>query len=156
MNQTTLIRATKQAAIGLVLVGGLVGLAGFGFHGHCHGEKFFRHMIDAHVEEALDKIDANPTQRQQVSAIEDKLIADGKAMRDAHQSILAQLAAQFPNAQLDMQALDQAAEPQKQAQEKLRQDIRQAVSDIHAILTPTQRQKLSDLMKSESTRCDDK
>lgn len=151
----TLIRTAKISGITLALAGTIVGLAGFGFgHGWgCHSEKFLRHMIDAHVEELLDKVDATQAQRQQISGMEERLLGDFKAMREAHRSILEQLVAQFPGDQLDMAALDQAVVPQKQAQEKLRQDLRQSIQDLHGILTPTQRQKLAGLAKDRLESC---
>ena len=154
--KSTLHRTVRIAAVGLALAGAVVGLAGFGFHGHCHGQKFFRRMVDACVEELLDKLDANPTQRQQVATVEERLLGDMKAMRESHRGLVDQLVLQLPNERLDMQAIDQASEPQKQAMEKLHQDLRQAVQDVHAILTPKQRQKLADLIKEETGRCDQK
>ena len=150
-----LIRTAKISAITLALAGTVVGLAGFGFgHGWgCHSEKFFRHMIDAHVEETLDKIDATQAQRQQVTGMEDRIVGDFKALRETHRSALEQIASQFPGDQLDMAALDQAVLRGSDAQEKLRQDLRQSIQDLHGILTPVQRQKLAALAKDRLESC---
>jgi hypothetical protein len=43
---------------------------------------------------------------------------------------------------MDSSAVDQAIQPMIQAQEQLRGDLRQSVTQLHDALTPDQRQKL--------------
>jgi Spy/CpxP family protein refolding chaperone len=139
MTKTT--RALGIAGVAVAVLGSAVALAGFGWHGG-HNEKFIRRMVDAHVEEALDSINATTDQRQKVSAIEDKLLADFKQNREAHRELVTSLTDQFGRDQMDPSVLDQAVQPMLQAQEHLRADLRQSVGDLHDMLTPDQRQKL--------------
>ena len=72
-------------------------------------------MVEAHVEEALDSINATPDQRQKVAAMQDKLLADSKQNKDARRGLMTTLADQFALDQMDTSALDQAIEPTVQA-----------------------------------------
>ncbi len=140
--------ALRHSALVLALSGTVIGLAGFGFgHFGCHGQKFVKRIIDAHVEEALDKLEATADQRQKVSTLEDRLLGDVRALRQAHRAALAKLGDQFAQEQLDASTLDETFATSKQSVEQLRQDLRQTILDLHEILTPLQRQQLATLMK---------
>ncbi|MHB8416720.1 MAG: Spy/CpxP family protein refolding chaperone [Myxococcales bacterium] len=149
------MKGLKLSALALLLSGTVVGLAGFGWgHFACHGQKFMKRIVDAHVEEALDKIDATADQRQKVSALEDKLIGDFKAMRQSHRASFSKVVDQFPQDSLDPSVLDQAMADQKQSMDQLHQDVRQSLIDLHDLLTPVQRQKLAALAKERLQESD--
>jgi Spy/CpxP family protein refolding chaperone len=151
----TWMKGLKISAVALVLSGAVVGLAGFGWgHMHCHGQKFMKRIVDAHVEEAMDKLEATADQRQKVSALEDKLLADVQTLRKAHRDAFTTLAGQFSQDQLDTATLDQTFAGQRQAMEQTRQDIRQAMVDLHDLLTPTQRQQLGSMVKERLSESD--
>jgi Spy/CpxP family protein refolding chaperone len=135
----------RTAALAVALSGAVVGLAGFGWH--CHGHGFGKEMIDRHVSKVMDKLDATPDQRLKASAIEDKLFADFKAMGQGHHQAVSQIMAQFGQDQLDPAAIDTAFAAQKQNLDKIHQDVRQAVLDVHGMLSPAQRQKLVQIVQ---------
>jgi Spy/CpxP family protein refolding chaperone len=139
MKNTT--RIVAIAAVSVAVLGSAVAAASLAWHGR-HNEKFLRRMVDAHVEEELDELNATPAQRQQVSAIEDKLFADFKVSREARHGFLQTLTDQFAQPQLDSAALDQAFQPVAQSHEMLRTEMLQAVGEVHDLLTPDQRVKL--------------
>lgn len=148
-------RYLKASALAVLLSGTVIGLAGFGFgHFGCHGQKFMKRIADAHVEEVMDKINATPEQRQKVSAMEDKLIGDFKAIRTAHRASLAKVADAFGQDPLDTQVLDAARAQNQQSIEQLQGDIRQTLQDLHEALTPAQRQQLASLVKEHLARSD--
>jgi protein CpxP len=138
---TTTTRVVAIAGVAVAVLGSAVALASFGWHGG-HNEKFMRRMVDAHVEETLDEINATPQQRQKVSAIEDRLLADFQVSRDARRTFLTSLTDQFSQPQLDNASIEQAFQPVAQSHEKLRQELLQTVGDLHDLLTPDQRAKL--------------
>jgi periplasmic protein CpxP/Spy len=137
---TNWMRIARFSALAVVLSGAVVGLAGFGWH--CHGHHFAKEMVDRHVSKVMDKLDATPDQRLKVSTIEDKLLADFKAMGQGHRQAFSQVIAQFGQDQLNPATLDAAIAAQQQNREKVQQDVRQAILDVHAMLSPAQRQKL--------------
>lgn len=143
--KTNWIRTAKLTALAVALSGAVVGLAGFGWH--CHGHHFAKEMVDRHVSKVMDKLDATPDQRLEVSAIEDKLFADFKAMGQGHRQAFSQVVAQFGQDPLDPAVIDGAIAAQQQGREKLQQDIRQAILDVHAMLSPAQRQKLVQIVQ---------
>jgi protein CpxP len=148
-------RNWMNAALAVGLIGSLVGLAGFAWgHGHgCHGGKFFQKMMDAHLEEVLDDLKATPEQRQQITQLKVGLTSDFQGMQDSRKALLTSLAQQFPSERLDTASLDSAADPLVKSQEKLRQDIREAVVQIHDLLTPTQRQQVASKIQEHLAGC---
>jgi protein CpxP len=143
--KTNWIRTARFTALSVALSAAVVGLAGFGWH--CHGHRCAKEMVDRHVSKVLDKLDATPDQRLKVSAIEDKLLGDFKAMGQGHRQAFSQVIAQFGQDQLDPSVLDGAFAAQQQSREKVHQDIRQAILDVHAMLSPAQRQKLVQIVQ---------
>jgi Spy/CpxP family protein refolding chaperone len=145
--RTNRMRTAKISALAVALSGAVVGLAGFGWH--CHGHKFAKEMVDRHVSKVLDKLDATPDQRLKVTAIEDKLFADFKAMGQSHRAAFSQVIAQFGQDELSPAVLDTAFTAQQQSREKVHQDVRQAILDMHALLSPAQRQKLVQIIQEK-------
>jgi Spy/CpxP family protein refolding chaperone len=141
------MRTTKIAALTLALSGAVVGLAGFGWH--CHGHHFAKEMIDRHVSKVMDQLDATPDQRLKATAIEDNLLADFKALGQSHRAAFSQILGQFSQDQLDPKLVEGAIAAQTQGREKLQQDVRQAVLDVHAMLSPAQRQKLVQIVQEK-------
>ncbi len=137
----------RAAAVAVALSGAVVGLAGFGWH--CHGHKFGKEMVDRHVSKVMDQLDATPDQRLKATAIEDKLFADFKAMGHGHRQAFSGVVAQFGQEQLDPAILDGAFAAQQANREKLHQDVRQAILDVHAMLSPAQRQRLVQIVQDK-------
>lgn len=147
----TLKRIALSGTLVALALGGIVGLAGFGWGGH-HDQKFMKRMVDAHLADVFDELNATADQRSQMTVLEDKLLADVQALRQTRGSLMKQLAETFPSDQLDTAALDRSAEPMKQAQQKLQEDLRQTVIDLHGLLTPAQRQKLSERVQEHQDK----
>src|SRR5450755_3479793 len=149
-------RNWTNVALGAALIGSVIGLAGFGWGhgpGGCHSGKFFQRMVDAHLEEVLDDLKATPEQRHQITQLKIGITADFQGMQDSRKALMTTLAQQFPADRLDAATLDSAADPLVKSQDKLRQDIRDAVVQIHGILTPTQRQQLASKIQEHLAGC---
>jgi len=64
-----------------VLVTGALTLTAFRHHGDpAHFDRFVTHRVD----DMLDDVKATDAQRQQVHAVVDKVVADGKTLRASH------------------------------------------------------------------------
>jgi protein CpxP len=143
-----------NAALAVGLIGSVVGLAGFAWgHGGCHSGKFFQKMVDAHLEEVLDDLKATPEQRQQITQLKVGLVSDFQAMQDGRKALMTTLAQEFPGDQLNAAAIDSAADPLVKAHDRLRLDLRDAVVQLHGILTPTQRQQLASKIQEHLSNC---
>jgi Spy/CpxP family protein refolding chaperone len=143
-----------NVALGLGLIGATVGLAAWGHGpGGCHSGKFMQRMMDAHVEEALDDLKATPEQRQQVNQLKVGLMADFQAMHESRKTLMTSLAQQFTSDRLDAATLDSAADPLIKSHDKLRQDLRDAVVQIHDVLTPAQRQQVASKIQEHLAAC---
>ncbi len=136
----------KTLALVAALAAGFLVLTGF--HGGC-GHRHPRDpaevnaMVTEHLDHALDDLAATPAQRQQILAIKDRLLATFTALRAEHQATHAQLLAQWKADQPDAAALHALVDARIDA---LRAAAHQAVDagiEVHGILTPEQRAKVT-------------
>jgi len=144
-----------SAAMTVALIGSVVGLAGFGWSHHhgCHSDKFLQMIVGAHVDEVLDDLKATPEQRAQINQLKDGLTADFKAIHDGHQTLLTALVQQFPSDRLDAASIDADSDSLVKAHEKLQQDLRNAVVQVHNVLTPAQRQQVASKLQDQLAGC---
>lgn len=113
------------------------------------GERMMRARIEAHVDDALDAINANPQQRVAVrSAVEQlgKELHDHRAERFSRLADAVQL---FAADKLDAQRVAELRGYQDREAERLSDAVVQAVYDVHAALTPAQRKQLVDYVQRE-------
>lgn len=112
-----------------------------------HG-KFMKHMIAARVEAAEDAIEATPDQRKVIEAARDTILAKVEAQmqsrHDQHGKWLALLTADT----FDQQAVFSAIDDHAAAMKEMAKEIVPEVAKVHDVLTPAQRQKLADHIKS--------
>jgi Spy/CpxP family protein refolding chaperone len=135
-------------AVGVLSIGaGYLVLTGFrgggcGFHGHADPARMER-MITNHLEDTLDDLAATPEQRTRILAIKDRLVARGKALHlgqpGAHQELVAQWDAESP----DMAKVDALIDERAEAMKAFAHDVAGALAEVHGVLTPEQRAKLS-------------
>jgi periplasmic protein CpxP/Spy len=119
-----------------VLATGALTLMAFRHHGDpAHFDRFVANRL----EDMLDDVKATDAQRQQIHAIVDKVVADGKALHashaDARSQLLAQWQADQPNAVQVHSIVDARADSMK----KFADEVADAVLQVHGILTPDQR-----------------
>jgi Spy/CpxP family protein refolding chaperone len=147
--EKTMKKILGGAAAALLVVAGVVGLAGFaggcGGHGHGHGRDPARMaaFVTDRVDDLLDDVDATPEQRTRIRAVKDRLLAAGEATRagrkEAHDAVVAEWKAATPDAARLHALVDARAE-------EMRAFAHQAVDagvEVHGVLTPEQREKLT-------------
>jgi len=134
---------------GVLLVGGLVALTGFSGrfcgrgHGHGRDPAAVSAFVTDHVEDTLDDLDATPEQRARIMAVKDRLLEAAKGLhgdrKEAHDALVAEWKAATPDAARLHALVDARAE-------EMRALAHQAVDagvEVHDILTPEQREKLT-------------
>lgn len=126
---------TAVLALAVLAVGALT-LTAFRHHRDpAHLDRFLTHRL----EDLLDDVHATDAQRQQITAIKDKLVADGKALHggqaDARQQLLAQWQADQPDA-AKVHALVQA---RADGMKRFADEVADAALQVHQLLTPEQR-----------------
>lgn len=132
--------------LGVVAIGGgYLALTGFAGHcgGHGHGPARMERMVTHHVEDVLDDIQATPEQRTQILAIKDRLVARAKALHEGHGSLRQQLVAQWDAASPDVAKVDAIIDERAEAMKGFAHDVAGALAEVHGVLTPEQREKLS-------------
>lgn len=133
-------------ALGLATIAaGFVLLSGFRGHGGCGSHRDPAHMhkmIAAHIDDVLDEVKATPEQRARITAIRDRLLAEGKALhaeRDVHQELLAQWDAPSP----DMARINGLIDQHGDALKAFVHHVADGLAEVHAVLTPEQRAQIS-------------
>ncbi len=129
-------------AIGLVGLTAFTGGGCFGHHGHRDPAQVAK-FVTNHVEDTLDDLNATPDQRTKILAIKDKLLADAQAIHAdqgaTHQAFLDAWKSDQPDAAKLHALVDQRVEEMR----KLAHEAVDAGVEVHGILTPDQRAKLT-------------
>ncbi len=100
-------------------------------------------MVTNHVEDALDDLNATPDQRTKILAVKDRMLAAAQAVHSdqkaTHDAFLAAWKSDAPDAAQLHALVDQRADELR----KLAHEAVDAGIEVHGILTPDQRAKLT-------------
>ncbi len=122
--------------VAAVVATGALTLTAFRHHGGPgHLDKFVAHR----VEDMLDDVKATDAQRQQIHAIVDKVVADGKALHASHADVRAKLLAQWQADQPDAAQVHALVDARTAAMRTFADEVADAVLQVHGVLTPDQR-----------------
>lgn len=114
-----------------------------------HGERMMRARISAHLDDAMDAINATPPQRVAIRGAAEQL---GQAFTDSRGEKLGKVADAmllFQADKLDATKIAELRGYHDREAEKLSDAAIQAVYDVHAALTPAQRKGLVDYVQRE-------
>jgi len=141
------MKTWQKALLAVPLLAGVVVLAGWrggcgGHHGPPDPERANR-MITSRVEDVLDDLDAAPEQRTRVLALKDRLFQRGLAAREGQQEAVHEVVAQWDVAAPDAAKVHALVDARIDAMRKLAHEAVDAGVELHAVLTPEQRAKLS-------------
>jgi periplasmic protein CpxP/Spy len=136
------MKKTLATALTLVAVG-VGGLTLTAFRGHHRDPAKMEQAVDRRLSKMLDEVQATDAQRQQITAIKDKVLADGKALRAAHQGSRQQLLALWKSDQPDAAQVHALVDARADAMKKFADEVADAMLQVHGILTPDQRAKVS-------------
>jgi Spy/CpxP family protein refolding chaperone len=103
-----------------------------------------RRMGGYFLDRALDELGADDKQRTQVRSIREKLFDGLRGLRGARQELVSKVLDRMAQDELDAAALDAATD---ELIGKARAQVRQALVDLHATLTPEQRRKAVELAR---------
>lgn len=122
-----------------------VGTAGFrgGCGGHAHDPASVDRMVTSHLEDVLEDLDATPAQKTQVMALKDRLLQKGAALRQGGQEAKRALVAQWDSATPDRAAVHALIDARVDAMRAFAHQAADAAVDLHGILTPEQRARIS-------------
>ena len=128
-------------AAGFALLTGFAG-GGCGHH-HPRDPAEVAAAVTARVDDALDDLDATAAQRQQINAVKDRMLAKGLELRKAAQPMHEELLAQWNSPNPDRARLHAMVDQQADAMRAFAHEAVDAGVDVHDILTPEQRAKVT-------------
>jgi Spy/CpxP family protein refolding chaperone len=135
------VLALATSGAGIFSIGAWRAHAHGGFGGH-RDHAMMRKFVDFAVNEKLDEIGATEAQKQKIREVKDRLMKDGRALRESHaalrEGVLTLLAQENPDA-AQLKAL---IRERTDAVSHFGDEVADALVDLHATLTPEQRQKL--------------
>ncbi len=141
---------TKIATVAgaLLLLGvGLVTLTAFHGGGWCHGghrdPAAMAAAVNGRVDDLLDDLNASPDQRTQIHAVVDKMVAEAQQVHAAHKGTHDELLAQWNSDTPDAAKLHALVGQRADEMRKVADDAVDAAIQVHGILTPDQRAKLT-------------
>ena len=141
LSAKVLLLAATAAGSGALGAGALHAYGRHCSHGGGHGAMMHK-FIDLAVNEKLDEIGASDAQKQKVGEIKDRLMARGEALRGermaAHKEIIDQLSKDQP----DAERVHALVKERTESFARFADDVASGVLEVHAVLTPEQRQKL--------------
>jgi len=142
------LKKTLLALAGLVAVaGGYLVLTGFRGHGGgCGGHRDparMERMVASRLDDLLEDLDATPEQRTRITAVKDRLVAEGKALRAAHQGTPQELLAQWDSPNPDVSRVHALIDERGEAMKGFAHKAADGLAEVHALLTPEQRAKLA-------------
>lgn len=151
MKRTAIVIGSLVGVIGLVTAlgaahsyaSGRVLSRGLGGPEH---ERIFRAVMDAKLDIVSEKLNLSVEQKDKVRAIKDDLFQSFKDNRQGCADLRQKFAAEFKKDALDRATLDQLASERKERHAGMENKVKQAILDIHDLLTPEQRAQLVDLI----------
>ncbi len=137
---------TRKNALPAALVAAAALLAiptGCGRHpGHADAARVDR-FVTAHLDDALDDLDATAPQRARVHELKDKLLKDGAALHQGQRDARRQLVAQWDSAAPDAARVHALVDARIDALRAFAHQAADAGLELHHLLTPEQRAKVS-------------
>lgn len=148
------MRCTRWAVKGVGVLAA-VALLGAGFLGGCRGHRHggpWAHT-PADVQERADdlltllekKIDATDDQKAKLSALKERLMPELLALQKSHEAAAKEVETLWLAPSLAPAALDALADKKVEEFRATERKLSQAAAELHALLTPEQRQKLWEL-----------
>ncbi len=143
------MKTWKRIALALGLAGVLGGATAALAAANGHRGRNFQQMITARVNRMLDQLDATPEQRQAINAVKDDTIAKLQEKRQQHANEHAYWMQVLSAETVDVSKLNAAADKRAEEMASTAKDvIIPALVKVHDTLTPAQRQKLAEMVKS--------
>jgi periplasmic protein CpxP/Spy len=139
------VGAALVAVLGVVALTGFAG--GCGAHRHGRDPAQVAAFVTERVDDALDDLDATPEQRTKVHAVKDRLLAAGKELHAGHEEARAALLAEWKADAPDRAKLHALVDARADSFRKLAHEAVDAGVEVHDVLTPEQREKVTSKME---------
>ena len=136
-------RLTAVLSFTAILAAGIavLGLSGCGHHrpDPARMEK----MVSHQVEDALDDLKATPEQRQAITAVKDRLLTRGKALRADHRATVKEALGLWEASSFDKARALALVDARLDAMRTMAHEAVEATAEVHQTLTPEQRAQVT-------------
>ena len=148
----TLKRILTASVTGLVVLGGLVALGGWRAHHRMHDPAEVAAFVTDRVDDALDDLDATDAQRSQIHAVKERMLAAGRAFHDEGKGGKAAVLEAWKAQNPDKASLHALVDERFEAARALAHQAVDAGAEVHGILTPEQREKVTKKLERRMAR----
>jgi periplasmic protein CpxP/Spy len=135
------VAAVVTGAVALTAAWGHGG--GPGMHG-----RMMKRMVSAALDEALDQANVTAEQRTAIHASRDRAFAAFDAHRGDHRAHREQVLAVFEADRIDPAQVEALHAQMEQGRQTMRAAVTQAITEIHATLTPEQRRSVAQFVRT--------
>jgi protein CpxP len=147
----------KQILVGAVAVTSLAACGGGGWGGGASAnpkERLDRaqKFVNWRVDDALDDLDGTDAQKAQVKQVTDKLFVEAAPVLEGNQAARAGLVEQWGAANPDATKVHAIVDERAQALTGFAHKIADAAIEVHRILTPEQRAKITKEIQERTSR----
>jgi Spy/CpxP family protein refolding chaperone len=135
------MKTPLKAALPLVALLAAVGLTACGHHRPDPAR--MQKMVTRQVENALDDLKATPEQRQTITAVKDRLLARGQALRGDHQALAREALTLWEADRFDRARALALVDARLEAMRTMAHEAVDATAEVHQALTPEQRAQVA-------------
>lgn len=107
-------------------------------------------MATERVNDIMDDLDGTPDQRKAVHLMKDELLKDGRVLHEDQQKAREELVAQWDSPKMDGARVHAVVDERVDAMRRFAHTVADKVLELHTILTPEQRAKVSEQVKERS------
>jgi len=104
-------------------------------------------FINSHLDEVFKEIDATDSQREQITAIKDRLLVELRAMKGSHKADLETIFEEMKKDKPDAQKMHGLLDTQIEQKKEFAHSAIDALIEVHAVLSPEQRTVVQEKIK---------
>ena len=123
-----------------------------GRHMKSFKQTMLKGFVSAQLEDMLDQLDANETERKAVYAARDEILSAVGQLHDKKAASVAEVATIFRGDTIDKAAVAKFRADKEADLRALTQTIEHALAEVHAALTPAHRQQIVELIRARRDR----
>jgi periplasmic protein CpxP/Spy len=144
MQRRTMIGVAAGVAVSLAAGAGALAFGGPTGARHA----IMRRVVAATIDEALDRAQVTPEQRQAIHAARDRVFATVDAERAGRRTHLEDALRLFEADRPDPAQVEALHRQADEGRQRIRQAIHEAIVEAHSVLTPAQRKALADHVRA--------
>jgi protein CpxP len=136
-------RLTSVLSLAAFLAVGVTALGAAGCGHHRPDPARIEKMVAHHLDDALDDLKATPEQRQQITAVKDRLMLSARSLRADHRATVKEALGLWEASSFDRARALALVDARIDAMRAMAHEAVDAAAEVHATLTPEQRAQVT-------------